>query len=78
MTSDISSRVSVAHDMIGHPQQRTKPVTEGVHYTTIAYSDWADSFIPTIVRWSHGAVDDFSDREQSARNQALALQEAAQ
>ena len=77
MTSDISFRVDTAYEIIGHPQQRSRPVKEGVHYTTLAYSDWADQFIPTMVKWNHGAVDDFSDPGMSARNQELALEKAA-
>ena len=74
--SDISERVSTSYDIVGHPQQASKPVEEGKHYTVLAYTDWADSLIPTVIRWNHGEVDSFEDPEKSRRNQAKAIEKA--
>lgn len=74
-TSDISERVSTSYDILGHPQQVSKPVEEGRHYKVLAYTDWADSFIPTVIEWNHGEVDDFTDPEKSRQNQAKAIEE---
>ena len=71
--AEVGKRIDVAYDAIGHPQQLRRPVEEGRHYTTLAYTDWADSFVPTVVKWNHGAVDDFSDRARSMENQAKAV-----
>jgi len=73
----LNERVKTSYEVIGHPQQRTRPVEEGKHYTVLAYTDWADSFIPTMIRWNHGELDDFTDLEKSRQNQAKALEEAA-
>lgn len=75
-TSDISERVSTSYDILGHPQQASKPVEEGRHYKVLAYTDWADSFIPTVIEWNHGEVDSFTDPEKSRQNQAKAIEEA--
>ena len=71
--SDISERVSTSQDIVGHPQQAYRPVEEGKHYTVLAYTDWADSMIPTVIKWNHGETDDFTDHEKSLRNKAKAL-----
>ena len=73
--SEISKRVSTSYDIVGHPQQALKPVEEGRHYTVLAYTDWADSFIPTVIKWNHGEVDSFTDREKSRQSQQKALQD---
>jgi len=72
--SDINERVSTSYDVLGHPQQTSKPVEEGKHYTVLAYTDWADSFIPTVVKWSHGEVDSFTDPAKSRENRNRALE----
>jgi len=41
---------------------------EGVDYDVLAYSVWADMFIPTIVKWSNGEVDDFTSATRSMAN----------
>ena len=56
-----------------HQGQAVGELEEGKHFTTLAYSDLADTFVPTIVKWNHGAVDDFTNRERSQRNQVKAL-----
>ena len=40
-------------------------VKEGEHYSVLAYTDWANKFVPTVIKWNHGAVDDLSDRKRS-------------
>ena len=73
--SEISESVSTSYDIVGHPQQASKPVEEGKHYTVLAYTNWADSFIPTVIKWNHGEVDSFTDPEKSRQSQRRALQE---
>ncbi|MFH2111684.1 MAG: hypothetical protein ABIJ47_10555 [Candidatus Bathyarchaeota archaeon] len=72
----VGKRIDVSYDVIGHPQQRDKPVEEGKHYKTLAYTDWADTFVPTVIQWNHGAVDSFTDPAKSRENQRKALQHA--
>jgi hypothetical protein len=64
----VGERVNVSYTVLGHPQQAEKPVEEGVHYEVLAYTDWADQFIPTVVKWSNGEVDDFTSVEKSVEN----------
>lgn len=70
----ITERVSTSYDIIGHPQQASKPVEEGRHYEVLAYTDWADSMIPTVVKWRHGEIDDFTSPEKSRQNRATAIE----
>jgi len=64
----IADRIEVSNEVIGHPLQRTLPVEEGNHYTVLAYTDWGDLFIPTIVKWNDGTVDNFSNITKSRAN----------
>jgi hypothetical protein len=73
----VGRRIDVSYDVLGHPYHREKPVEEGVHYTTLAYTDWGDTFVPTVVKWNHGAVDSFTDPAKSMENQRKALQHKA-
>ena len=41
---------------------------ENVDYDVLAYSDWADMFVPTIIKWSNGKVDDFTSTTKSMAN----------
>ncbi len=41
---------------------------EDVDYKVLAYSDWGDMLIPTIVKWSNGEVDDFTSATKSVAN----------
>jgi len=70
---DIGDRIDVSYDVLGHPQQREKPVEEGNHYTVLAYTDWADQFIPTVIKWNHGEIDNFTDRRLSVENRLKAI-----
>jgi len=72
----LGKRVNVSEDVLGHPFSARKPVKEGVHYEVLAYTDWADTFVPTMVRWNHGALDDFRNPAQSRLNQRRALEYA--
>ena len=72
----VGKRIDVAYDAIGHPQQATRPVEEGKHYETLAYTDWADTFVPTVVKWNHGAIDSFTDARKSRENRDRAIQHA--
>lgn len=72
----VGERVDVSRDVLGDVNYTSKellPVLEGVHYKVLAYTDWADVFIPTIIKWNFGAVDDFDDKEKSFKNRKKAL-----
>jgi len=43
-------------------------LTEGEDYKVLAYTDWADLFIPTTVKWGNGNVDSFTDLGASLNN----------
>ncbi|MFH2111232.1 MAG: hypothetical protein ABIJ47_08250 [Candidatus Bathyarchaeota archaeon] len=74
--AEVGRRIDVSYDVLGHPYHRIKPVGEGKHYETLAYTDWCDTFVPTVVKWNHGAVDSFTDPAKSRENQRQALQYA--
>ena len=71
---DVGERINVSYDVLGHPQQASRPVEESKHYTVLAYTDWADTMVPTVIQWNHGAVDSFTDPRKSQENQRKALQ----
>lgn len=73
---EVGKRVNVSYDVLGHPYHRTKPVEEGKHYTVLAYTDWADTFVPTVIQWNHGEVDSFTNPGKSLLNQSRAIQHA--
>ena len=64
----VSKRVDVSYEVLGHPQSTSKGADEGKHYTVLAYTDWADQFIPTMVKWNHGEVDDLTNLAKSRMN----------
>lgn len=85
--TETGRRVKVSKTVIGHPhnighaksntegaeQAREKlPVIEGTHYEVLAHTTWADYFVPTIIKWAHGATDNFTDREKSLENRERA------
>ena len=72
----VGKRIDVSYDVLGHPYHRVKPVEEAKHYETLAYTDWGDTFVPTVIKWNHGEVDSFTDLRKSRENQAKALQHA--
>jgi hypothetical protein len=51
-------------------------VEEGVHYEVLAYTDWADLFVPTIVEWKNGEQDRFTDPAVTRRNKRESIQAA--
>ena len=65
---EVGKRVDVSIDVLGHPQQPSRPAEEGKHYSVLAYTDWADQFIPTTVKWNHGEVDDLTNLAKSRMN----------
>jgi hypothetical protein len=67
---DVDDRVDTSCEVLGHPQQASKPVEEGKHYEVLAYTDWGDTSVPTVVRWSNGEVDDFTDPRRSLSNRS--------
>lgn len=68
---EVESRVENSKEVLGHPMvdDESDPV-EGEHYEVLAHTDWADAFVPTIVEWANGEVDQFTDLEQSRKNRA--------
>ncbi|QCC48113.1 hypothetical protein [Halobellus limi] len=50
-------------------------IEEGVHYDVLAYTDWADLFIPTVVRWVNGETDMFKDPAVTERNKRQSIQQ---
>ena len=72
----MGKRIDISYDVLGHPQQASRPVEEGKHYTVLAYTDWADTLVPTVVKWSHGEVDSFTDPQKSLLNRSRAIQHA--
>ena len=70
MGSDIASRIDVSYEVLGHVGHPAKGVfpEEGKDYTTLAFTDWADDFQPTLIKWANGVLDDFTLREASIHN----------
>jgi len=65
----VSDRVDVSYDVLGHPQAARRPLArEGTHYEVLAYTDWADRFIPTVIKWNHGAVDYLTNKNVSRQH----------
>lgn len=82
--SDTGERVRTSRDVLGYvthktgtPQESELPVQEGTHYTVLASTLWGDYHVPTVVRWTHGATDSFTDRAESLENREQARQEVA-
>jgi len=69
----VGKRIDVSYDVLGHPYHESRPVEEGRHYKVLAYTDWADTFVPTVVQWNHGEVDSFTDPARSRVNQQKAV-----
>ena len=65
---EVGKRVDTSYKVLGHPQQVTRPAMEGKHYTVLAYTDWADQFIPTVIKWNHGAIDNLTNLSKSRKN----------
>lgn len=71
---EIEQRVTNSKDVLGHPHNshpsvpETPPAIEGEHYEVVAFTDWGDYLIPTIVEWENGETDQFTDLEQSQAN----------
>lgn len=74
MAADTADRVRVARNLGLHPLIDSD-LEEGTHYTVLAYTDWADMFVPTIVKWNHGPVDDLTDPATSKQHKKQALAE---
>ena len=78
-TATISKRIDTAQGLGIHPMYKGYPefrdLEEGNHYTVLAYTDHLDIFVPTIIKWSNGEVDDLSDRQESIRNARDVLDE---
>lgn len=69
MRDDQADRVSLAKEIGLHPHLGPHDINEGEHYSVVTYTDWADYFVPTAVRWVHtDEVDDLTDPELSREN----------
>lgn len=70
----ISERIDIMQAVIGFGDANWKyfpspyGVEEGIHYECLAYTDWADTMVATVVKWRNGKVDDFSDLDASIKN----------
>lgn len=78
--SDMADRISVAKRLGMHPHltgdAEFSGLTEGKHYEVVAYTDWSDYFVPTLVQWQHtNHADDLSEREQSVEAARNALEQ---
>ena len=75
-TAEVSmaGRVHTAKENGMHPQV-SSDVEEGTHYKVLAYTDWADQFIPTVVEWANGELDSFIDPAVSRNNRREAIQQ---
>jgi len=74
----VTNRVDTSYKVLGHPYQTTKPVNEGKHYTVLAYTDWADTFVPTLIKWNHGEIDNLTNLNKSRINQQKAIHQVQQ
>lgn len=67
-------RVKVAKEVGFHPLiAPATTVVEGTHYKVLAYTDWADMFVPTVVEWANGETDRLTSREATLRNRDEAI-----
>ena len=75
MSDDISiaGRIHNAKAAGMHPMMASD-VSEGKHYEVLAYTDWADLFIPTVVKWANGEIDRFNDPAVTRNNRRESLQ----
>jgi hypothetical protein len=78
--SELADRVSLARRLGMHPHDtgdaEFERLQEGTHYDVVAYTDWADYFVPTVVQWAHSNhVDQLTDPERSVAAAREALQE---
>lgn len=77
-TSDPYDRARTALKLLGTPkpgEPGKDGVQEGEHYTVVAYTDYLDMFVPTVVQWNHGELDMFTDVDESRENKERALRE---
>lgn len=78
MQSEIADRVRVAKRLGMHPQMsgdvEFSQLREGKHYEVVAYTDWCDLFVPTVIEWAHsGEVDRLTAADESLANARRAL-----
>lgn len=71
----VRDRVRNARELGLGPMQSGRYV-EGEHYDVLAYTDWADLFVPTVVRWAGtDEPDDLSDLDRSTELAEMADRE---
>jgi len=80
--ANIRKRIDTAQGLGIHPMYKGYPefrdLEEGEHYKVLAYTDHLDIFVPTLVRWNNGTVDNLSDRQESIKNAREALKKGGQ
>lgn len=75
---EVYDRAKTSMQVIGNPkpgEPGKDGVTEGEHYDVLAYTDYADMFIPTVVHWQNGETDSFEDLETSEKNKQESLEQ---
>jgi len=70
----MSDRITNLRDVLGNVPYGSSNAKQGIHYKELASSLWADEYLPTVIEWNHGAVDDFTDRDKSFENYKKALE----
>lgn len=78
--SELADRVSLAKRLGMHPHlsgdAEFSRLEEGTHYDVVAYTDWADYFVPTMVQWLHtNHVDQLTDPDRSVEAAREALEQ---
>lgn len=55
-------------DRVNNFYSTTLGLKESRDFTVLAYSDYADTLVPTIIKWNNGETDDFRSRGKSISN----------
>lgn len=75
--TELRDRIHVARKLGIHPMVDSD-LEEGTHYTVLAYTDWADIFVPTVIKWRHGPTDDLTDHATAKQHKQEALTQGGQ
>ena len=70
----VGDRVHLSREVLGSHYYRTRHFEEGKDFSTLAFTDWADDFVPTVIKWEHGAVDSFDNKVKTLKNAQLQLE----
>jgi hypothetical protein len=71
-------RVRASIEVLGHPFAEQRPVSEGEHSEVVAYTDYADVFVPPMIKWADSRLDTFTDADASKWNRSVARAEVRQ